>query len=186
MKEVVYHGTASNNLEELINEIVTNGFVYKYRDNHWLGQGIYFFDKYEWAERWAKQPINFNKDKCVFSARIFCRDNEFLDLDSVKVQYKVSEYIKKINDEIYLKSNEIFFNDDINKRRCFYLDIIKKEYNYKILKHSFVIDNNNDITRDIGLNVVQIQYCVSDNTCIFDASVLKKIPAVKRKKLNIK
>lgn len=185
MKEVVYHGTASNDIDKLISKIIKNGFIYKYRNNHWLGQGIYFFDKCEWAIRWAMQPINFNKDKCVISADISCDDKHFLDLDSPNIHHKMSDFIKKVNDKISSESKEICFeNSDIT--RCFYLDLFKREHKYKILKHSFVINNNNDITRSIGLNIVQIQYCVSDNDCISNIKVFKKISATKRRKINIK
>lgn len=162
MENIVFHGSAAYDMEELIKDIQENGFKYKYRDNHWLGQGVYFFSEEEWALMWSKQSRNSAKNKCVIAAKIFCEDEKFLDLDLVSNHRKIGKYIQKINER--LKKENIllkFEGNDKNKERCFYLDMIKQEYNYKILKQTFPLENKNEITNKIGLYLSQIQFCVT-------------------------
>lgn len=162
MESIVFHGSAADDIEELIKDIQENGFRYKVRDNHWLGQGIYFFSEEEWALMWSNQSRNLKKSKCVITAKIFCEDDKFLDLDLVSNHRKVGRYIQKINER--LKKENIllkFEGNDKHKETCFYLDMIKQEYDYKILKQTFPLENKNEITNKIGLYLSQIQFCVT-------------------------
>lgn len=43
-----FHGTFSEALDSIIND----GFQIVYRDNHWLGQGVYFYDNSSLAHWW--------------------------------------------------------------------------------------------------------------------------------------
>lgn len=174
MKKVVFHGTASNDIDRLINDILVNGFNYKKRDNHWLGQGIYFFSEIEWAFQWSNQPRNKDKDTCILEATIFCNDNEFLDLDLPGGHRKITSAIKDINNELKENNILVFKFKNEEQKRCFYLDFIKKKYSYQIIKHTFILENKNSITRDIGIGLSQIQYCVSSNKNIKNVKVNRK------------
>lgn len=44
-----YHGT----FEECSTKILDDGFTHSERKDHWLGQGIYFFDDSDFATWWA-------------------------------------------------------------------------------------------------------------------------------------
>lgn len=162
MEDTGYHGSAAYDVEKLIKDIKETGFKYTVRDNHWLGQGIYFFSEEEWAIMWSNQNKNTGKDKCIIKVKIFCEDEKFLDLDLVSNHRKVGKYIQKI-DEI-LKEEGLtpeFREGDKHQETCFYLDIIKQEYNYKILKQTFPLENRNPKTNGIGLYLSQIQFCVT-------------------------
>lgn len=162
MEQVVFHGSAAYDIEKLIKDIQENGFKYKVRDNHWLGQGIYFFSEEEWALMWSNQSRNLSKNKCIITAKIFCEDERFLDLDIVSNHKKIGKYIQEINE--ILKKEKIllkFRENDRYQKTCFYLDMIKEKYNYKILKQTFPLENKNEITNGIGLYLSQIQFCVT-------------------------
>ncbi|MBR3809179.1 MAG: hypothetical protein IKK46_02615, partial [Clostridia bacterium] len=46
------HGTDAS----VVNDILKNGFIYKPNDEHWLGDGIYFFLDENLAEWWTTNP----------------------------------------------------------------------------------------------------------------------------------
>ena len=85
MNEIGYHGTCSKyryNIEK-------NGLdpaKCKHRDDHWLGQGVYFFDDYDKALWWASS-ISSQNDNCggiIFESNIEAPDEEVLNLDDNK------------------------------------------------------------------------------------------------------
>ena len=82
MKELGYHGTCS----KYQYSIETEGFdpdKSKHRDDHWLGQGIYFFDDYEKSLWWAKTTSSQNNNcgSIVFESLIEATDDVVLNLD---------------------------------------------------------------------------------------------------------
>ncbi len=82
MKELGYHGICS----KYQYSIETEGFdpdKSKYRDDHWLGQGIYFFDDYEKSLWWAKTTSSQNNNcvSIVFEPLIEATDDVVLNLD---------------------------------------------------------------------------------------------------------
>lgn len=163
MRKSCYHGTKGNE-EQSINNILKNileeGFKFHKRDDHWLGNGIYFFSEKTWAINWV------NKSKygfAILKAEISCEDKEYFDLDLPKNQHKLVEYIREIDTELKKQNKAVVFKEnEKDKQRCFYLDIIKEKYDYKILKHTFLLKNANKITSDMGFCVTQVQFCVTD------------------------
>lgn len=82
MKEFGYHGTCTKHQYSIEN----GGFdpaKCKYRSDHWLGQGVYFFDDYEKAQWWASNisSKNGNCGSVVFQSLIEADDKEVLNLD---------------------------------------------------------------------------------------------------------
>lgn len=85
MNEIGYHGTCSKHKDS----IESNGFdpaKCNYRADHWLGQGVYFFDDYEKALWWSATAALHNNDfgRVIFKATIEAPDEEVLDLDDNK------------------------------------------------------------------------------------------------------
>lgn len=69
MNEIGYHGTCSK-YRSNIEEVGLDPDKCKYRTDHWLGQGVYFFDDYEKAMWWAKTTSSHN-DNCPGRMPIF-------------------------------------------------------------------------------------------------------------------
>ena len=82
---------------------------------------------------------------------------------------KTSIYDKKSNTPFKISRSK-FFNF-LSCKRCFYLDIIKENRNFKIIKHTFNLPNKNRITKEIGIGLSQIQFCVSSNDNICDITI---------------
>ena len=82
MNETGYHGTCLKHLESIESEGLDPDKT-NHRLDHWLGQGIYFFDKYEQALWWANIASSRN-NQCggiIFEAKIEALDEEVLNLD---------------------------------------------------------------------------------------------------------
>jgi hypothetical protein len=79
-----YHGTD----EQYANRILLNGFEKKERSDHWLGQGIYFYDKLElakwWAEHKCKYLSNTRGDARAAVLKVKLAPKQWLDLDTVE------------------------------------------------------------------------------------------------------
>ena len=53
---VGYHGTTSSAQESIENHGLDPNLVEK-RDDHWLGQGVYFYDDFDLAKWWAETNV---------------------------------------------------------------------------------------------------------------------------------
>lgn len=107
-----YHGTS----KEAYAQIEENGFLYKKRKNHWLGQGVYFFyEDYEQAEWWAGQcrTVKYEQQSpCVLQAIIQVPHNRVLNTDTTPGRKKFNASLQEILKAI--SENNIEFNN-VNK-----------------------------------------------------------------------
>ena len=130
MNEIGYHGTCSKHKDS----IESNGFdpaKCNYRADHWLGQGVYFFDDYEKALWWSATAVLHNNDfgRVIFRATIEAPDEEVLDLDDNKQLDAFFAEIIQCIDEIKKNcSGNMPVFDDKNFRALSLIIISKKEY----------------------------------------------------------
>lgn len=165
-----YHGTFKDN----VNNILEKGYTFNRRDDHWLGQGIYFYDDIELA-RWfitRKYKGTHGKEIFVIKSTLSTVPEKVLNLDTnIGVDFvyeKVSQLISEIN--------IIFDKEDEIKNRCIILDIIKELYNIDIIIMTFKTDFQSygrarikwfeDNYFPIGINYSETQICATDNDCI--------------------
>lgn len=68
-----YHGTCSNAVDN-IEKYGLDPKQVKRRDDHWLGQGVYFFENYRkaqwWADSIAGKPYNQGSFPIIYQADI--------------------------------------------------------------------------------------------------------------------
>ena len=175
-----YHGTALEN----VSKILKGGFVAERRDDHWLGQGIYFYDKFDLALWWIKTKLRstYGHNCGVLKAVISAQENEILDLDTVEgVDYFFSEVdtiLRREATDISLK----FSSEDRTKNLCFALDLLKKLRQKKVLLMTFTKDRPSYGKADImgfekqhfslpyAMTYKERQICVSDEESIFSKS----------------
>lgn len=167
-----YHGTADVNIDEVIKDILNNGFVYKHRENHWLGQGIYFFEDDFWAYQWCNQDIS--KEKCVLKSQIICTEDKFWDLSLEKFKRKFTDEVKEIL-RLLEEKGQTLDSTDSDVQRCYYLDIIKKKKKLEVIKCIFELRNNpNPVMRALRVINTQVQICVTKNENIENTCVHKR------------
>lgn len=181
MNEIGYHGTCSKHKDS----IESNGFdsaKCNYRADHWLGQGVYFFDDYEKALWWSATAVLHNNDfgRVIFRATIEAPDEEVLDLDDNKQLDAFFAEIIQCIDEIKKNcSGNMPVFDDKNFRALFF-DYYKQKKNIAVITRTFQKDyagytmrrNKKDkelqkkIMNITGLGFNERQICVSKKECI--------------------
>jgi len=142
---LVYHGTDSS----LFKSIKSNNFTTSKGDDHWLGEGIYFFtdgistsakknaENWAIAAAWNKTSKKHNYARfCIISAEIRCSEADFWDLSTEnglkEFNYAREEILKKISSKYNLASNEVYRDSDL-------IDVVCKKMNYMVLKSNFYI-----------------------------------------------
>lgn len=81
MKEVGYHGTCAKYRHNIDKEGLDPAKC-KYRSDHWLGQGVYYFDDYDKALWWAANSSSQNNNcgGVIFESLIEAADEKVLNL----------------------------------------------------------------------------------------------------------
>lgn len=181
MNENGYHGTCSKyrfNIEK-------DGLdpqKCKYRSDHWLGQGVYFFDDYDKAMWWAT-TISSQNDNCgaiIFKSIIEATNEEVLDLDNNKQLDKFMTESLKLIEEIKINcpGKMPIFED--SKFRAVLFDYYKQKNGISVIIGTFHKDfagyttkrSESDKTMQrkimniIGIKFRERQICVSKKECI--------------------
>lgn len=181
MNEVGYHGTCSKyryNIEK-------NGMdpkECKYRDDHWLGQGVYFFDDYRKALWWASVTSSHN-DNCggiIFRADIKASDEEVLNLDDQKqLDVFITASIKTLEEVKNSCLGKMPKFED-KKFRAVLLDYYKQRNGISVIIGTFQkdyagytkkrshseLEMQKKIMDIIGIRFKERQICVSKKECI--------------------
>lgn len=181
MKELGYHGTCS----KYQYSIETEGFdpdKSKYRDDHWLGQGIYFFDDYEKSLWWAKTTSSQNNNcgSIVFESLIEATDDIVLNLDDNHQLDAFMTEILHLLEDIQKECPEKMpiFEEKNFRTVCF--DYYKQTKGISVIIGTFRKDiagyttkrNSRDkktqkkIMNIIGIQFNERQICVSQKNCI--------------------
>jgi len=165
-----YHGTEYSNRQKIIN----NGFLFNRRDDHWLGQGIYFYDNFELAKWWVSK-----KTYCtVFKVKIQVDSIFFLDLDTkAGMDYFLKE-VQAILDG--LNFGVTLTEDNKYKNLCFVLDLLKVKKEIKVVAYTFLKERPKYAEQDIkefkenyfalpyGFGYKEKQICATDNSVIIE------------------
>lgn len=167
--------------------------------NHWLGNGIYFFELPELAKYWGEtkstsinSKYGHNCKEVVLKADIQADNDLVFDLDNNRDVKKLSEYYQgfkaKTKDGKALKINfadglnkakmkETDYYGEIEKReRCFILDLMKREHNLAIIIRTFGKDNPGYMgcKAVLGIDYKEKQICVTDKKYITSYEQMKK------------
>lgn len=168
-----YHGT----FVSLANRIIDNGFEWKRRNDHWLGQGIYLYDNFYLAKWWCETKIKSKRlSETPAVLEVESKDNiRMLNLDTDTDFFATQSYIaiKKLEaDGVKFE----FEKDEKGtvKNRCFVLDILKKKFKLDAILYTFPKNNpsyasskdSKNIYNDFGISYKETQICLTDNTCI--------------------
>lgn len=124
----LFHGTT----EKFANKILNNHFFQVVeRDNHWLGNGIYFFiDDLEKARWWAKQACKRNKSethkpKVLFLKGYKVKRNQILDLDTEQDRLRILSFLDELNNISFSVNHEDWTE---TQKRAFFIDIFVNYY----------------------------------------------------------
>lgn len=181
MNEIGYHGTCSK-YRENIEKHGLDPAQCKYRTDHWLGQGVYFFDDYEKASWWAStiSSRNGNCGSIVFKTEIEASDSEVLDLDDNKqLDDFMTEVMGTLAEIQEMCSGEMPIFED-SKFRAVFFDYYKQQKEISVIIGTFHKDFAGYTARRnyeerqlqkklmnvIGIRFNERQICVSKKECI--------------------
>lgn len=174
-----YHGTCKSSVKS----IMENGFTYHKREDHWLGQGIYFF-KYEtparwWAKMQSKSKYGTNRDSAVVKAWIAAESDKVLDIEDPKVQEELRRYF---HDVIEVMLTESCRKVSKEKMRCIFFDYYKEENGIAVIICPFIYNKPQYQSKDfhedrffsnMKIPILQTQICVDSNYFIRCKSVIQ-------------
>ena len=181
MNEIGYHGTCSKyryNIEK-------NGLdpaECKYRDDHWLGQGVYFFDDYEKA-LWGASTTSSQNGNCggiIFKSCIEAADKEVLNLDDNKqLDAFMTETLKTLEEVKKSCPGKMPIFEDAKFRAVFFdyykiqngisviIGTFQKEFaGYTTKRNYSEKELQKKIMNIIGIKFNERQICVSKKECI--------------------
>ncbi|MBN8678503.1 MAG: hypothetical protein J0M29_09775 [Chitinophagales bacterium] len=133
-----FHGTGIENIKSILEE----RFIYTHREDHWLGQGFYFYSDINLALWWIKRKkgVDDGSGCAVIRAVFECMKEQWLDLDTVPgMDYFLSEVSSILTNEstnVSLKFRAGSFSDEI-KNLCFALDLLKRVRGIKLIALTF-------------------------------------------------
>lgn len=163
-----FHATDESSAQN----IISDGFDIKKtkkRDNHWLGTGIYFFPHYADAQSWAKETPYIAKSPAILKCGISVLDDKVLDLDNPFFMNMFQEYFDEILDVLTKAGKSLTFKTD--KHAMHYgLDIYKEDKNIHFIKYTFHHHRTKRVLKyafnPVTYGYNEVQYCVSDESCI--------------------
>lgn len=174
----LYHGTELGCAKNILNK----EFTIKRNDEHWLGNGVYFFEDEDLARWWTTNPTSKYgttvKEPAILKCKILIDEQDILDLRRLQ-DYK---HFCNIYKDIYLKKILRNGPDDapkISQIRCAYCDFIQEYFQYKIIIGTFYKPTQPYLPLKYGkyftkfeLPYIEIQYCVFDNNVIVGKEII--------------
>ena len=184
-----FHGTHSGH----INSIDKNGLdpsKTRYREDHWLGNGLYFFSSGEQAIWWAKslsdKKLNSGLSPVVYEAIIEADEKEILDL---RDNYQLAIFYDRLINNIIGNNNpndniDIILSEDVGKAILF--DYYKKKYNISVIiavfskncvKYANIqqqqerLKLQKQLVKNLRIYFNELQICVSKKSCIKEYSI---------------
>ncbi len=191
---LAYHGTIQTFADSIIS---SKKYIIKNRDNHWMGDGIYFFENdLDEAKWWAGNTKKLNKNKGLTKEQLYrtvltnnitvCRD-KFYDDCTTTDQKKLEDFINS-NSQVIEKL--VLNNNKINKTKKY--ENIEKIIRGNII-YSFCLINQYDVAKctfekpnsvsvsqfsqrlTYGFQNSAIQLCVYNNKVIDFTSIKKEV-----------
>ena len=180
-----FHGT-TRAVANIVKD--TSKFQYNFRNDHWLGNGIYFFiEDYDKAKWWAKTLARRERKSkaSVISLVATIQRNKILDLDAEKERKDFYQFVLDFiaanpvieGLDLTYTSSPSDENIDMNeaKLRCFMLDLIQKINNYDACKYTFVDDKLTYSLPNVNSSLIRnngVQLCIY-NQSVIDFSTLQ-------------
>lgn len=188
-KIIGYHGTCSLHAES----IAKHGFdpsLVRFRNDHWLGQGVYFFNLPDLAMWWASDISGKSHNKgsfpIVYQVNIEADSKEILDLDNYQEYDQFMTDILEIQKEIEenIKERVPVFNQP--QFRAVYFDYYKQIHGISVIIFTFSKDctcygtfrspdklaRQKKLAKALGLSYHEKQICVSKKECIKDVTII--------------
>lgn len=178
-----YHGTCSKHYES-INENGLDPSKVKHRDDHWLGQGVYFFENQNLAEWWANdqasKKYNNGTYPIVYKSDIHTNEKKVLNLDDEAQLDTFYDFCIELLKSVENSDNSERPVFDEKKIRAVFFDYYKIKNNIDVIIYTFTKPTTTyakqrsreelkkivELTGMLQLSYKEKQICVSNKECI--------------------
>mgnify|MGYP001025777849 CR=1 FL=1 len=178
-KIIGFHATD----KALADSIIANGFSFSRSEEHWLGNGVYFFADPDLAVWWSGNPTNkFGVHiitPCVLKTTI--ESDAICDMRELKYYNLVTAlYIQFYhNTGIRLDSSGISKTQYFNRIRCAFFDWLHSHSNIEVVIAPFSNPHGSFLTygslpEEFHIPFVHAQICVFNTRCIKQTVIFKE------------
>lgn len=175
---------------KIVDKIILDKFICKNNEEHWLGNGVYFYLDYSLALWWSTMPtkkfgINIENPAIVKCKINIMNNDDILDLRNLNeyqefTKIYVNDFLPKIiNGQIQSKNSNTISSQKI---RCTYCDFLKNQYNIKGIIGTFNLPNQPYLPKNYGFGFkefdilyTETQLCVFDQSIINDKIIINKL-----------
>lgn len=173
MEIVGYHGTTEENGNEIIK---SQEYKYDKSRNHWMGDGIYFFEDSYLAERWADDMVKKTKKApMVLVNKLYCDKDKCLDLTKAENKDKFrTDFIEFLNEIETIGNEDLVIgneNTSLKEMLSFYYNYLKNQNGYDIIKNTFVKKNTNYATTKISKKSINMDFDLFTGLCFFEVQI---------------
>ena len=158
-----YHGTHSEDANAIIRD---KAFVIKPRDNHWLGNGVYFFvDDQGAASWWAKDiAIKAGTNPVVLYVRIEIDRSDWLNLNANDDLALLDTYAKELISHLQKVGVHIKMPSEHHWHHLLITSFLEDHPQYKAVRRTFKATRKQVGKSDMPL--------LSDQLCVVDQSII--------------
>ncbi len=183
IKFKAYHGTDAS----VVNDILKNGFIYKPNDEHWLGDGIYFFLDENLAEWWTTNPTKKSgmhiQDPAIIECTIEIEEEHLLDLRNLKNYTNYVDLYNSFFREWAFRARDEKVN--FNQIRCAFFNYISKVYSVDAIIAPFIVPEqpympqyrDTKYADEMRIMYTEIQLCINKSQSVIktkEAHVLSR------------
>lgn len=157
-----YHGTTMDSAKKIIKD---NAFLISNKNDEWLGEGIYFYEKYSDAIKWELKDKH--KSEAVLHVIVEINNDEYIDFDSDEGK-KLFEGMMRI-----IKEENIVIDDKSSqKNQCSTMNYIwQNNPNIKVIFASFPTEKSIYKVM-LPYRTLRREFCVRSNDVIKDITLL--------------
>lgn len=188
---VGYHGTCSSAKANIQLRGLDPAETHK-RNDHWLGQGVYFFEDQGHAHSWAfsltSKKVNRGTFPVVYRADIVADETQIIDFDDNDNISRFIAFAREFRPAIMEECRKqgkgyLRLNDETTK--ALFFDYYKRTHGIKVMIRTYCwnydrrvlydlqytddkeeVETQKDFTSMLNLRFNERQICVSDKDCI--------------------
>ena len=183
-----YHGTVSKYAESIAKNGLDPDKTHT-RLDHWLGQGVYFFEDFDLAKWWAygisEKSYNRGNFPVVYQAHIQAPKEEVLDLDNHKEYDLFLGRILEMQNAIECDAKNRMPVFNLEQQRAVFFDYYREQYQISVIMYTFSkecakygtfrigaeLSRQKKLEKALGLAYHEKQICVSKKECINSVEV---------------
>lgn len=167
----LYHGTTKENIMKILE---SEEFIFEPRVDHWLGNGVYFFeDDIDKALWWSEMTVkklkkNINEKGILFIEGYSIKRNKLFNLDSEVDRNQLANFLKNAQSTFNINLTSKDPEERMIEARAIVINLFVEYYKLSAVKYTFHKDNlkKHRFLSGLNLNNNETQFCIVDTETI--------------------